>query len=137
MSTKKEVENYTTQVSDSFIKTDEKNNYEPAFRRWLVREIEEQKITVAQAIERFNFHPKNGHDLIRYWREKYAPTLVLPLPIMTQKEKQELVKLQQQIAASEKQLEEAKMKNIALNMLIDVAEEKLKISIRKKPGAKQ
>jgi hypothetical protein len=102
-----------------------------------VREIEEQKMTVAQAIERFNFHPKNGYDLIRYWQKKYAPSLVLSLPHMTEAEKQQLAILQQQLQAAEKQLEDAKMKNIALNMLIDVAEEKLKISIRKKPGAKQ
>lgn len=129
-------ENYTTQVHSSFEKTDENCSYEPAFRRWLVREIEEQKMTVAQAIERFNFSPKSGYKLIRDWREKYAPSLVLSLPEMTIKEKQELSKLHQQLALSEKQLKEANMKNIALNMLIDVAEEKLNISIRKKPGAK-
>ena len=37
----------------------------------------------------------------------------------------------------EQQLEDARMRNIALDTLIDVAEEKLKINIRKKPGAKQ
>jgi transposase len=131
------IKDYTTQLSDSFDRMDEQCSYEPAFRRWLVREIEEQKLTVNQAIERFNFHPKNGHDLIRYWREKYAPSMVLSLPDMTAAEKQQLALLQQQLKAVEKQLEDAKMKNIALDMLIDVAEEKLKIHIRKKPGAKQ
>jgi transposase len=131
------VRNYSSQVSGSFEQTDEQCSYEPAFRRWLVRQIEEQKMTVADAIQRFNFHPKNGHDLIRYWREKYAPPMVLSLPDMTAAEKQQLALLQQQLKAAEKQLEDAKMKNIALNMLIDVAEEKLKIHIRKKPGAKQ
>jgi hypothetical protein len=63
--------------------------------------------------------------------------MVLSLPDMTVAEKQRLVDLQQQLKAAERQLEDAKMKNIALNMLIDVAEEKLKIHIRKKPGAKQ
>ena len=111
--------------------------YEAPFRRWLVRQIEEQKLTVAQAIERFNFNPQSGYDLIRGWRVKYAPQMVLSLPDMTAKEKQEMSKLQQQLQAAEKQLEDAKMKNIELDMLIDVAEEKLKISIRKKPGAKQ
>jgi len=133
----KVTKDYTTQVSDSFDRIDDQCIYEPAFRRWLVREIEEQKLTVADAIERFNFHPKNGHDLIRSWREKYAPPMVLSLPDMTAAEKQQLALLQQQLKAVEKQLEDAKMKNIALDMLIDVAEEKLKISIRKKPGAKQ
>jgi len=137
MSKEKAVINYTTQVSESFEQRDDQFSYEPAFRCWLVREIEEQKMTVAQAIERFNFHPKNGYDLIRYWQKKYTPYLVLSLPNMTEAEKQQLAILQQQLQAAEKQLEDAKMKNIALNMLIDVAEEKLKISIRKKPGAKQ
>jgi hypothetical protein len=56
---------------------------------------------------------------------------------MTVQEKQELESLQKQLKEAEKRLEQASMQNIALNMLIDVAEEKLKISIRKKPGAKQ
>ncbi len=58
--------------------------------------------------------------------------MVLSLPDMTAAEKQQLALLQQQLAAAEKQLEDAKMKNIALNMLIDVAEEKLKIRIKKR-----
>lgn len=63
--------------------------------------------------------------------------MFLSLPSMTEKEKQELAALQKQLKTMEKQLEEARMRNIALNTLIDVAEEKLKIDIRKKPGAKQ
>lgn len=41
------------------------------------------------------------------------------------------------IKALQKELEEARLKIAALNTLIDVAEEQLKINIRKKPGAKQ
>jgi hypothetical protein len=63
--------------------------------------------------------------------------MVLPLTGMTEAEKQKLAAVQKQLKAAEKQLEDARMRNIALNMLIDVAEEKLNISIRKKPGAKQ
>ena len=37
----------------------------------------------------------------------------------------------------EKQLEHAQMKNIALETMIDIAEEQLRISIRKKSGPKQ
>jgi hypothetical protein len=36
-----------------------------------------------------------------------------------------------------KKLADAQLKIAALNTLIDVAEEQLKINIRKKPGAKQ
>ena len=137
MSKVKMAANHTLLVSDSFEQTDEKCNYEVSFRRWLVREIEEQRMTVAQAIERFNFNPQNGSSLIYTWRSKYAPEMVLSLADMTEAEKQKLAALQKQMKAMEKQLEDARMRNIALNMLIDVAEEKLNISIRKKPGAKQ
>ena len=45
--------------------------------------------------------------------------------------------LQNQLKEAEKRLEDASIKLLALNTLIDVAEEKLKINIRKKSGAKQ
>ena len=53
MSTLRTTENYTIQVSDSFGRTDEKFSYELSFRRWLVREIEEHRMTAADAMERF------------------------------------------------------------------------------------
>jgi len=137
MSSTKQVKEFTTMVSDSFDRTDEKNRYEIAFRRWLVMEIEEKRLTIGDAMERFNFSPKSGAALINNWRLKYAPEMVLSLPSMNEAEKQKLSALQQKTKELEKQLEDAKMRNIALNLLIDVAEEKLKISIRKKPGAKQ
>lgn len=128
---------YGTQVSALFVKTDENCSYEIAFRRWLVREIEEGRASVSDAVKTYNFHPKNGVELIRSWRIKYAPEMVLALEDMTASEKQNLAALQLRSKELEQQLEDARMKNIALNLLIDVAEEKLKISIRKKPGAKQ
>ena len=128
---------FTTKVSDSFERTDEKYIYEVAFRRWLVREIEEGRITPTEAVKQFNFSPSSGLTLILDWRRKYGTEMVLTLPSMTEKEKQEMLALQKQVKAMEKQLEDARMRNIALNMLIDVAEDKLKIKIRKKPGAKQ
>jgi hypothetical protein len=128
---------FTTMVSASFPQTDEQCVYEIPFRRWLVRELEEGRLTVPQAIERFNFSPSSGRHLIFDWRRKYAPSMVLPLADMTEQEKQKLAALQKQVKELGQQLEEARMRNIALDTLIDVAEEKLKISIRKKSGAKQ
>jgi transposase-like protein len=128
---------YSIMVSDSFGRTDEKHRYEPAFRRWLVREIEEGRMTVSEAVKAFNFNPQNGSSLIQSWRTRYAPEMVLNLGNMTEKEKQDLKLLKEQNKVLEKQLEDARMKNIALSLLIDVAEEKLNITIRKKPGAKQ
>ena len=136
MKTKTNKKAYTYSVSDSFEKTDEKCNYEVSFRRWLVKEIEEQRLTPSQAVERFNFDPQKGPSLLYTWRQKYKPEMVLALPMMTEKERQELTAIQLRLKQAELKLEDATMRNIALNMLIDVAEEKLKISIRKKPGAK-
>jgi transposase len=45
--------------------------------------------------------------------------------------------LKDQIEDLRRQLEHEKLRTLALNTLIDVAERDLKISIRKKPGAKQ
>ncbi len=137
MSKQKIEERFTILVSDSFAKTDEKCNYEVSFRRWLVREIAEQRMTVCEAVKQFNFSPTSGPILIRRWRDKYAPEMILSLGDMTEAEKQKLAALQKKLKATEKQLEDARMRNIALDTLIDVAEEKLNISIRKKPGAKQ
>ena len=128
---------YTIRVSDSFEQVNEKCDYEVSFRRWLVREIEEGRTTTMEAVKEFNLHPHNGRGMIYDWRKKYAPSMFLSLPPMTEQEKQELAALQKQLKAMEKQLEDARMRNIALNMLIDVAEDKLKIKIRKKRGTKQ
>jgi transposase len=120
-------------VSNYFEQIDENFSYEIAFKRWLIFEIETKKMTIKEASESFNLTLKT----IYYWREKFSSEMVLPLPDMTAEEKQQLELLQKQLKEAEKKLADARMKNIALNMLIDVAEEKLSISIRKKPGAKQ
>jgi len=137
MTEQKSKKPHTVLVSDSFEQPDERHAYEPAFRRWLVQQIEERQISISEAIRTFNFHPLNGKKMLGDWRIKYAPQMVLSLPAMTAEEKQKVAALQQQVKSLEKALEDAKMKAIALNMLIDVAQDKLKINIRKKPGAKQ
>ena len=137
MREEKKAGGYSVLVSESFTRSDEKCTYEVSFRRWLVQQLEEQKMNVQEAVKTFNLHPVNGRHLIREWRRKYTPETFVPLAEMTEHEKQKLAALQEQLKAMEKQLEDARMSNIALNMLIDVAEEKLKIRIRKKPGAKQ
>lgn len=115
----------------------EKGEFSLAHRRWLVGEIESGRMTVAMAIERFDFNSKNPKSLITSWCKMYAPQIVVSLPLMTEKERQQLQSLQKRIKLLEKQLEDAQMKNIALETLIDVAEEQLNIPIRKKAGSRQ
>jgi hypothetical protein len=113
------------------------NQHQVAFRRWLVREIVSGRMTQKDAIDRFEFNQKNPHALLFRWMERYKPSIPVTLPVMSEKERQKLEILQKQVKELEKQLENAQMKNVALETMIDVAEEQLKIKIRKKSGPKQ
>ena len=112
-----------------------KGNYPASFCRWLVGEIENGQMTVGQAMERFDI--PSGARLIKAWRERYKSSIVLSLPMMTPQEKAQLESLERRLKEAEKLLEHARMKNIALETMVDIAEETLKIEIRKKPGPKQ
>lgn len=115
----------------------EKGEFSLAHRRWLVGEIESSRMTIPMAIERFDFKSKDPKALLKAWCKTYAPQIVVSLPRMTEKERQKLDSLQKRIKFLEKQLEDAQMKNIALETLIDVAEEQLNVPIRKKAGSRQ
>jgi hypothetical protein len=116
---------------------EEKQTFSKAERRWIVREIQSGRLTIADARERFYFSSKNPDSLIRTWMQRYSSDVLLTLPIMTEKERQKVESLQKQLRELEKQLEYAQMKNVALETMIDLAEDQLKIVIRKKSGPKQ
>ena len=123
------------QEKEPFIKEGE--GFCVAHKRWLVREIAVGRMTVQQALDKFNFQSKDPYSLLKNWRKQYAPEIELTLPLMSEKERIKSEALQKRIKELEKQLEHSQMKNIALETLIDVAEETLKVPIRKKAGAKQ
>ena len=106
-------------------------------KRWLVREIQSGRMSIGEARERFEFRSKNSMALISSWIKQYSSDIPLTLPIMTEKEKQKLEAAHKRMRELEKQLEDAQMKTIALETMIDIAEEQLKIVIRKKSGTKQ
>ena len=116
---------------------EEKKTISNAEKRWIVREIESGRMTIGEAIERIELVSKSPRALIEFWRKKFVPEISFTLPLMTEKEKQKLDVVQKRIKELEKQLENAQMKNISLETMIDIAEEQLKISIRKKSGPKQ
>lgn len=94
-------------------------------------------MTVGEACEHMAPYSKNPRALIYYWQKQFAPEIDFTLPVMTEKEKAKLEEARKRVRQLEKQLENAQMKNIALETMIDLAEEKLKITIRKKSGPKQ
>jgi hypothetical protein len=112
------------------------NDYEISFRRWLISQIDSEKMTVQEARDRFNL----GADFVRIiknWQEKYSDQLHVSLQAMNARDRSDNSKLEKRIKDLEKQLEQAKMKNVALNTMIDIAEHDYKLEIRKKSGPKQ
>lgn len=110
--------------------------YENSFRRWLVQEIETGQMTRSEAMERFKF-PKHFSALYKKWQIKYSEDYHVSLSTMSAKERTDNAKLEARIKELEKQLERAKLKNLATETMIDIAETEFKINIRKKSGSKQ
>ena len=108
-----------------------------AEKRWLVREIQAGRMTIGEACERIATQSKNPRGLIYFWQKQFASEIDFTLPVMTEKEKAKLDAAHKRMRQLVKQLEDAQMKNIALETMIDLAEEQLKITIRKKSGPKQ
>ena len=113
------------------------SNYEVSFRRWLVSQIDSGNMSFAEAREHFQLDPKEYKRIIGRWQERYSDELHLSLGFMSSKEKADNKKLAKRIEELEKQLELAQMKNVALNTMIDIAEQDYKLEIRKKSGPKQ
>lgn len=121
-------------VSEKFKNDLPEGEYEVAFRRWLVRELNDKKLTRSEAAATFNL---SGHSLLHDWVKKYSDAHELPLPVMTAQEKLELQALKKRNKELEKKHESDLMHIKALNTFIDIAEEQLNINIRKKSGTKQ
>lgn len=111
-------------------------------KRSVVRAIREGRMTVKEAMAA---HELKTTVTIRHWmaweKRENDELAGSKQQEMTKKKtpgKHPADKLsQQEVAALQQALAEEKLRNAALNTLIDVAEEQLKINIRKKPGAKQ
>lgn len=113
------------------------NDYEVSFRRWLISQIDSGHLSMQDARDRFKLNPLEYKKIIKRWQERYSDELHLSLSIMTSKEKADNKALEKRIKELEKKLELAKMKNVALNTMIDIAEQDYKLEIRKKSGPKQ
>lgn len=104
-------------------------------KRTIVTAIEQGRMTIQEAQTAYNIKTAR---LIRSWLGQYKSEKV-ELCTVTEPA---MAKKSQPISFAEtealkKALEEAEMKIKALNTLIDVAEEQLKIDIRKESGARQ
>jgi transposase-like protein len=78
--------------------------------------------------------------LICRWVKRFYGELSSSKPTcldMTEAEQKELESLKKQNAELKKQLEYAELKATAFEIMVDVAEKQLGVSIKKKPGTKQ
>lgn len=90
-----------------------------------------------QVIENLDIHDiYTINNWVNIYKRKIEDGLIT-LPPMTEKQKQNLHALQQRNKELERAVTDANLMILALNTLIDVAEQDLKIAIRKKRGTKR
>ncbi|MCS3802341.1 helix-turn-helix domain-containing protein [Niastella sp. OAS944] len=109
-------------------------------KRSVVRAIQSGRLTVKEAQRTYGIKTvKTINSWIHQFNLENAELAVVNESGMKKKKPVEgnSTDNNQDIKGLQKALEEAQLKVAALNTLIDVAEEQLKINIRKKPGAKQ
>lgn len=92
-------------------------------------------------MQKFNIR---GNNTIKLWMRKFdmqTPSQQqIELQRIMAKEKEKTpyeLELEAKVKRLESQLEDEKLRTLALRTMIDIAEKELKISIRKKSGAKQ
>ena len=135
---KKEREAILTKFMEGFQEEEVNyNEYEVSFRRWLISQIDSGNMSINEVRDRFQLKQVNIKRILKRWQELYSDELHLSLNVMSSKDRADNSKLEQRIEELEKQLELAQMKNVALNTMIDIAEQDYKLSIRKKSGPKQ
>ena len=117
-------------------KTGRNSKYPVSFKRQVVREVMMENLSNREAMSRFNI---SSPGLVSYWYKKYSSDIQVlnEEDEMKKADKKALSSEQKKIQELERALQEANMKITGLEMMIDIAEEELKIEIRKKPGSKQ
>jgi transposase-like protein len=113
-----------------------RSKYGQAFRDQVARDYESGDLSYSQIAEKYELP---NRELAKWWVRSYRKNSVIetiPLSPMTEKEKQEVKALQNRIKELEKQVSDRDLHVLALDTMIDVAEE-MGMDIRKKPGTKQ
>jgi transposase len=129
---------------DGWLKTYGSNNYQEHIKRKkysslqkrsIVNAIEQGRMSIEEAYIAYKIkNPKTIRNWLQQYKSEKVEICIETQVPMSKKKKTDTVS---QTAALQKALQEAELKIKALNTLIDVAEEQLKIDIRKKSGARQ
>lgn len=118
-------------------KPGKRSPYNDSFRRKVVEEVLSGSIFIAAAAKKYGIpHRSTVSSWIKWYSKNNDIAISILSSVSTQKENKSPNELER-IKELEAALEAAKLKIIGLETLIDVAEEQLKIDIRKKSGTKQ
>jgi len=116
-----------------------RGGFSEAFKLHVLREIEEGTLRQAEAKRKYRIL---GHSTILKWQRRYG--LVKESKpsrkerrFMMLKDEHEVQRLQRENKALREELDDARMKHVVLDTMIDIAEKELGIPIRKKFGAGQ
>lgn len=110
--------------------------YDKALKLRIIHEINSGLLTIEEAVKKYDI---NYVQVIHRWMKAAELSSCSPMskPSQTGSEKPETESLESENARLRKELEDAKLRVLGLESLIEVAEEELEIKIRKKSGTKQ
>jgi hypothetical protein len=116
-----------------------KSKYSDSFRRMVCEEILSGKIYQAGAQRKYSLNKGVICTWLKWYKKHFAENNeIVGKPLqMTSQNLTDLNALSQKNAQLQAALEASELKIAALETMIDVAEEKFKMNIRKKPGTKQ
>ena len=117
------------------------NQFPDELKYKIVQEYLQSSISKKDLMQKYGVR---GNSCIMNWMRKFGLSYPTEAQIKVNNQVTKEIKkprqereLEQKLKTHEQELEYEKLRTKALNTLIDIAEEELKISIRKKSGAKQ
>jgi len=113
--------------------------YSEAFKRKVVEDVEKNHITQAEAVKKYGL---SHNSMVHLWIKKYGKNHLLHrivrIQMPTDKNPNDIIKeLKKEKQKLESALAQSYVKNLALESMIEVAEEEFQIPIKKKLGKKQ
>jgi transposase-like protein len=109
--------------------------YEPSFMRMVALFYENGDQSLQQVADHFQV----SRQQVKTWRLRFSSEIGVPTNnnnVMTEQEQKEFEALKKEKEELAKKLEYANLQVFGLQTMIDIAEEQLKIDIRKKSGSK-
>ncbi|MFI5205444.1 MAG: transposase [Candidatus Paceibacterales bacterium] len=111
--------------------------YDIAFRRMVALEYIEGDQSASEVASAYKLTKQQVHSWAQFFSKELALKDAIVVTDMTEQETEDLEQLKKQNEALKKSLEYERIKNFALETMIDLAKEELGVDLRKNSGAKQ